>query len=92
MKIKKGFVLRDLAGQYVVVPVGAASKKFNGIIYLNETGSFLFNELQVNLTEEELVSKLLGEYDIDEATAKSDVKEFIENLRKAKLLDEYSNH
>ena len=88
MKIKKGFVLRDLAGQYVVVPVGAASKKFNGIIYLNETGSFLFNELKNNLTEEELVNHMLEACDIDEVTARNDVKEFIENLRKAKLLDE----
>ena len=88
MKIKKGFVLRDLAGQYVVVPVGAASKKFNGIIYLNETGSFLFNALSKKLTEEELVNTLLNEYDIDEATARSDVKEFLDNLRKANLLDE----
>ena len=88
MKIKKGFVLRELAGQYVVVPVGKASKNFNGIIYLNETGSFLFEQLNKKKTSEELIKSLLDAYDIDEETARNDVNEFIDNLKKANLLDE----
>ncbi len=38
MKIKKGFVLRDVAGRSVVVATGAAAKRFRGMVMLNETG------------------------------------------------------
>lgn len=42
MKIKDGFMLRKVGGQYVVVAFGEASRSFNGIIRLNETGKFLW--------------------------------------------------
>ena len=41
MKIKNGFVAKEIAGQYVVVALGQASKIFNGIIKLNESGKFI---------------------------------------------------
>lgn len=88
MKIKEGFVLRELGGQNVVVPLGKASKNFNGVIYLNETGAFLFKQLKENKNEEELLSLLLNEYEIDENTAKKDLDIFIHQLKEGKLLDE----
>ena len=52
MKIKEGFVLRELGGQHIVVALGKASKKFNGIVYLHDTGAFLFCTLKEEKTEE----------------------------------------
>ena len=43
MKIKKGFVVRKVGNEHVVVPVGELSKTFHGMINLNETGAFLWN-------------------------------------------------
>ena len=46
MKIKQGFILREVAGSYLVVAVGEAVKRFNGVINLNETGAFLWRLLE----------------------------------------------
>ena len=45
MKIKNGFILRNVSDAYVVVAVGEAAKDFNGMITLNETGAFLWKTL-----------------------------------------------
>lgn len=86
MKIKDGFILRKVGGQNVVVALGQASRSFNGIIRLNETGRFLWEQLSDEKTQEQLCSALLGEYDVTEEQARQDVSEFIDTLKKAALL------
>ena len=81
MKIKDGFILREVAGNFIVVAVGSAVKQFNGVITLNETGSFLWKQLEKGCTEEQLKTALLGEYDVDKDTAKADVTAFVEKLK-----------
>lgn len=87
MKIKDGFMLRKVGGQSVVVATGDASKSFNGIIKLNETGALMWNTLAVGCDEEGLLQTVLDEYNIDENTAKADISAFIEKLKGADLLD-----
>ena len=86
MKIKDGFVLREVAGSFIVVAVGEAVKTFKGIVNLNETGAFLWKILERGATEEELLKKMLEEYDVDEQTAKTDIEGFITKLREAELV------
>lgn len=86
MKIKDGFMLRKVGGQNVVVALGEASRSFNGIIRLNDTGVFLWEQLKQDKTEEQLLEALTAEYDIDPAQAKVDIADFVESLRKAALL------
>lgn len=86
MKIKEGFILREVAGNYIVVAVGSAVKQFNGVITLNETGSFLWKKLQEGCEKEDLVNALLSEYEVSEEVALSDVTTFIEKLNGAGLL------
>lgn len=86
MKIKDGFMLKKVGGQNVVVALGEASRSFNGIIRLNDTGVFLWQKLQQETSEEQLLAALTAEYDIGEEQAKSDIAEFIAALRKATLL------
>ena len=86
MKIKDGFILREVAGSFIVVAVGEAVKGFNGIINLNETGAVLWKTLEKGATKEQLVKALLAEYDVDETTAEKDVSAFIEKLQEAKLV------
>lgn len=88
MKIKNGFILREVGGQAVVVAVGEASENFNGIIKLNETGKILWERLSCGATEDELTAEILKEYNVDEATAKPDVSSFVSKMRGAGLLDE----
>ena len=87
MKIKQGFILREVAGNYIVVAVGSAVKEFNGVINLNETGAYLWKKLQDGADEEGLVKALLEEYEVEEELARKDVKAFVEKLQGAKLLN-----
>ncbi len=87
MKLKKNFILREVAGTFLVVAVGDAVKDFNKAINLNSTGAFLWKQLEKEVTEEELVDKLLEEYEIDRETAKKDILGFLQRLREANLLD-----
>lgn len=88
MKIKSGFMLRTVADNYIVVPVGEASKQFNGMITLNETSAFLWNFLMKGTTEEKLVDELMKTYDVSREIAIKDVKSFISELEKINVLDE----
>lgn len=87
MKIKQGYILREVAGNYIVVAVGEAVKNFNGIINLNETGAFLWKQLQDGATEEQLKKAMLEEYDVQEDVAQNDIKAFIDKLNEKGLLD-----
>ena len=87
MKIKKDFILRKVADSYVVVPVGKLTLDFNGIINLNETGAFLFGLLQNGAEREDLIEKLLAEYEVDRARAESDVDVFLGKVRDADVLE-----
>lgn len=86
MQIKKGFILRTVGGQNVVVAVGAASRSFSGIIRLNETGKFLWEQLSADKSENELCAALLDEYDLSEEQARADISAFVKKLKEAELL------
>ena len=79
MKLKDGFLMRQVAGQTVVLPCGD-ELDLNLMITLNETGAFLWERLTEETTEDALVAALLGEYDCDEATAKQAVAGFVKKL------------
>ena len=89
MKIKSGFMLRSIAGCKVVVSVGKRTLDFNGIINLNDSAAFLWERLDAGAEEEELVSAILENYtDVDEATARKSVAEFIQTIREAGCLED----
>ncbi|MBQ6718941.1 MAG: PqqD family protein [Oscillospiraceae bacterium] len=79
MKLKPGFILRTVAGQVVVLPSGE-ELNLNMMITLNETGKFLWERLENGAETEELVSAMLAEYDVDEATARAGVERFVAKL------------
>ena len=79
MKLKDGFLLREVAGQTVVLPI-VGDMDLDMMITLNDTGAFLWQKLQENTDEAALVAALLAEYDVDEATAKQAVANFVEKL------------
>ncbi len=86
MRLKDGFILREVAGTYVVVAIGGEAKKLNAMITLNETGAFLWEKLSAGSDEAGLLEAMLDEYDIDEATAKNDIAKFIETVKAEDLL------
>lgn len=80
MKIKEGYLLRQVAGSNIIVAVGDEAVNFDGIKTLNETGAFLWKQLEVETNEENVVKALMDEYEVDEETAKADVSEFVNLL------------
>ena len=87
MKIKNNFVLKKIAGSYVVVPVRTRAVDFSGIIKLTESGAFLWKLLEKGADRDELIKKMLEEYAVDEATAAADIDRFVAKLREADLIE-----
>lgn len=86
MKIKSGFMLREIAGQWVIVPLGARVVEFNAIMTLSESGALLWRLLEKGSDEDGMLAALLAEYDVDEATARKDVRLFIESIKEKGLI------
>lgn len=87
MKVKNDFILKKIAGSYVVIPVRSRSADFSGVIKLTETASVLWQMLEQGAEREELIGRLLDEYNVDEATAAADVDRFLEKLSEADLIE-----
>jgi hypothetical protein len=88
MKIKDGFILRDVGDKTFVVATGELSKTFNGMIHLNETGKLIWNLLSKETTEEEVVSGVMKEYqDAPLDLVRNDVKTFIQQIKADGVLE-----
>jgi len=88
MKIKDGFILKEIAGSFVVVPVGDDLVDFTLMITTNETGAFLWNCLSQDRSEQELVTMLKAEYEgADDAQLEADVAEFVATLKENSVLE-----
>lgn len=88
MKIKEGFVLREVAGNDVVIGVGTTMKEFNGVLTLSGSGKLLWKKLESGADKEELVYLILSSYDVDEQTARRDIDTFIEKIRSINVLED----
>ena len=88
MKIKDGFLLREIAGTPVVVPVGERVIEFKGMMTLNDHGLFVWTMLQNECTFDDVLGAILDEYDVDTDTARTDLEEFLAHIRKNGALDE----
>lgn len=86
MRIEKEFVLREIAGDYIIIPTGKTVLEFNGLITVNEVGVTLWNMLQEEVTVDQLVQGVLAEYDVDEEVAREDIQEFLDTLDKGGIL------
>lgn len=89
IKIKQGFILREIGPLHMAVPFGELTADVGGMVALSETGWFLWQKIESGIdTEPGLVKALLEEYAVDEETAKTDVASFIEGLRKQRVLED----
>lgn len=81
MKIKDGLMLYEVAGSYVVVPAGDEALDFNGMVTLNETGAFLWKQLEQECDQTQLVDALLDEYEVTLEQAQNSVERFVAEIR-----------
>ena len=78
---------RNIAGDTVLVPIGRTVYESNGLFILNEVGAFLWDRLESAESDEWLLEALLEEYEVDEETARKDVREFLDKLREMGILE-----
>lgn len=88
LKIKTGFVLREIANQTIAVPIGQRTSEVHGVVALSESGALLWNELSKGAEKETLINILLETYEIDRETAVADVDDFIKGLSEQGVMEE----
>ena len=86
MKVEKEFVLREIAGDYIIIPTGKTVLDFNGLITVNEVGASRWNMLQEEVSLDDLVNGILNEYDVEEEIAREDIQEFLTSLETGGIL------
>ena len=88
MKFRKGLTLRSIVGENVLVAEGVESVDFNKMIVLNSTAKFLWENLQdKDFTEDEAVTLLTENYDVDKERAQADVAKLFEQLKKSGIFE-----
>lgn len=87
MKLKEGFIPRQVADNWVVLPVGQTSVDFNGMISLNDSGAVLWQALERGGDRDALADALLAQYDVAKDVALADVDEFLSILQNAGCLE-----
>ena len=80
MKQNPNYILRTVADSLVIVPVGEATRDFPGMITVNPTSQFLWEQLATEQTADSLVEALLSRYDVSEELARKDVTQFLETM------------
>lgn len=86
MIIKKELIKRDIAGEVFLVPVGKSMYDSNGLFILSELGAFIWDLLPQAENEDAIVAAVLNDYEVDEATARADIREFLQKLQKLDIL------
>ena len=88
MKLKYEFSIREIMGDYVIVPLGEAALKISGMMTTNEVGAFIWKQLQNDITEDELLGMLVNEFAVEYEEGKKDLEEFLNHARKLNVLIE----
>jgi len=86
MQIMKGFTLRKILDDWIVISTGAQSEVRQGAIILDDVSAFIWEKLTTPITRSELIRCILEEYNVEEETAAKDLDELIEEFRKMDVL------
>lgn len=88
MKRSTSFLLRQVAGRQVVVPLGKAAVDFPGMLTLNDSGVFLWDLLAQEQTQESLVEAMCDRYEVTRELAREDIEGFLTKLRSVGAITE----
>lgn len=88
MKARGGFILRHIAGEYLLAPVGENIKAFSGVAVMNELSAFLWEHMQKDVSRQELLSAVLEEYDAEEETCGRDLDAVLRDMLEMGVIEE----
>ena len=88
MRFNHHYILKNLAGESILVYQNESEVNYSKVITLNEIGTLIVQDLMEDHTYEEIVNHILNEYEINEETAKKDCENFIEKLKSLGVVDD----
>jgi hypothetical protein len=88
MRASTGFILRNLAGEYVVMPAGDNIGAFGGAILMNELSAFVWEQLKVSVSRDELLARILDRYEVEEKTAAADLDALLAEMKRMGIIEE----
>ena len=88
MKASTGFILRNLAGEYVVMPAGDNIGAFGGAILMNELSAFVWEQLKVSVSRDELLARILDRYEVEEKTAAAELDALLAEMKRMGIIEE----
>ncbi len=88
MRASTGFILRNLAGEYVVIPAGDNIGAFGGAILMNELSAFVWEQLKVSVSRDELLARILDRYEVEEKTAAADLDALLAEMKRMGIIEE----
>lgn len=88
MKVSDQFILREIAGDHILIPAGDAAFSVKGLIILSESGAFLYGLLKTGCSRDDLISALTGEYEVEKEEAARDIDAFLNQMRQLGMLME----
>ena len=80
MKAKSGFTLKNVVGEYVLMPTGDNVGHYNGTVILNEVAAFIWEKLQNPISRDDLLAAVMDEYDVEQAVAAKDLDKMLEKM------------
>lgn len=88
MRVSDRFVLRTIADEHLLIPVGEAAITVKGLIALSESGVLLYEKLKSECSKDDLVAVLRGEYEVSQEEADRDTEAFLDQMRQLNMLIE----
>lgn len=88
MKAKQGFVLRNVADEYILMPTGGNIGKFNGTILLNEVSAFVWEKLHNSLSRDDLLKAILDEFEVEKDVAAADLDTILATLKEYNVIED----
>lgn len=86
MRTNENYILREIDEESILIPIGEASERLNGMIHLTPTAAFIWKEVDNSNSLEEIIQKLMGKYEVTEEIARRDVYGFLTELHKRNMV------
>ena len=87
MKLKGEFMMRELLGDTILIPIGETALTYNGIIWLDPVGAEIWRWILQGASKEQLLENMIQNFEVEEETAKQDLENFLEDLRRNGFVD-----
>ena len=88
MRAKQGFTIVEMAGDYMAMPTGSNMATFGGTVALNKVSAFLLQAMQTDISREDLLERMLNQYEVDRETTERDLEEILATFRKLGLIED----